>query len=53
MSEPRKWMSVAAIGAAVAGLVARMRHRSDAPSPPATSDTTETAPAPSAPAQQP
>ncbi len=33
MSESKKWMSLAAIGAAIAGVVARMRHRSDPPSP--------------------
>ncbi len=50
MSEPKKWMGLAALGAAIAGLVARLRHRSDAPSPPTTSDTPDSVPAQSAPA---
>jgi hypothetical protein len=34
MTESKKLISLAVIGAAIAGLMARLRHRSDTPSPP-------------------
>jgi len=45
VSEPKNWMTLAAVGAAIAGLVARMRHRSDPLSLPARIGTPQAAPA--------